>query len=181
MLNSPVQLHHYHLSRLDIEPVDGFTPNDRDFYPPFGPDVEFVADVKTSVPTESPDTHEYRISLRLTCRPSSTQVFPYRFEAAAEGFCSVIGEPDPGVRSDLATVNGASMLYSALKDVLLTLTGRFAYGPILLPSVAFLDLRRNGPKISLQTDAAPSAERDAGSTPKLANRGKRKAKNLPSE
>ena len=43
---------------------------------------------------------------------------------------------------DLAAVNGASMLWSAVREQVLTITSRMRAGPVVLPSVHFHDLKK---------------------------------------
>lgn len=42
----------------------------------------------------------------------------------------------------LLLVNGSSMLYSALREALLTMTFRCTNGPVMLPSVHFVQLEK---------------------------------------
>jgi len=40
-------------------------------------------------------------------------------------------------------VNGSSMLYSAMREMLLTITQRCMHGPVMLPSVNFIRLEKD--------------------------------------
>lgn len=79
---------------------------------------------------------------------------PYKIDVAIEGVVLIpkgaekLGDPE-----DLAAVNGASMLWSAVREQVLTITSRMRAGPVVLPSMHFHDLRKQAdvPK----TSAAP--------------------------
>lgn len=80
---------------------------------------------------------------------------PYKIDVAVEGVVLIpkgaekVGDPE-----DLAAVNGTSMLWSAVREQVLTVTSRMRAGPVVLPSVHFHDLRkRNESSVA----AAPAA------------------------
>ena len=58
---------------------------------------------------------------------------------------------------DLAAVNGASMLWSAVREQVLTITSRMRAGPVVLPSVHFHDLKKHG-KTDQQVVATATAK-----------------------
>jgi hypothetical protein len=70
---------------------------------------------------------------------------PYRIDVAVEGLVLVpkgaekLGPPD-----DLASVNGAVMLWSVVREQVLNLTSRMRAGPVMLPTVHFHDLKQGG-------------------------------------
>lgn len=49
---------------------------------------------------------------------------------------------------DLALVNGAALMWAAMREQLATVTSRMPAGQILLPSVHFQDLRSDAPNVS---------------------------------
>jgi preprotein translocase subunit SecB len=51
-----------------------------------------------------------------------------------------------------ALVNGASLLYGAVREMVSTITSRSAHGPLLLPSLNFQDLASHKPD-----EVAPTA------------------------
>lgn len=107
---------------------------------------------------ERNDEHLYRVSLELLIDNKKNdeikdQCFcPYLVNARAVGLVRV---PDAASKLapiyDLALVNGASLLWSALREQICTMTARMPVGQILLPSVHFQDLRsapRGNPGVS---------------------------------
>lgn len=70
---------------------------------------------------------------------------PYRVDIAVEGMVLVPkGAERLGPPQDLAAVNGAAMLWSVVREQVLTLTSRMRAGPVMLPTVHFHDLKSNG-------------------------------------
>lgn len=80
---------------------------------------------------------------------------PYKVDVAVEGVVLIPkGAEQLADAEDLAAVNGASMLWSAVREQVLTITSRMRAGPVVLPSVHFHDLkkRNDAPEV-----AAPPA------------------------
>lgn len=68
---------------------------------------------------------------------------PYRIDIEAAGIVQLAkGTDGLGPSHDLVTVNGASLLWSAIREQLLTLTSRMPAGPVMLPTVHFHDLKQ---------------------------------------
>ena len=68
---------------------------------------------------------------------------PYKIDVAIEGVVLIPkGAEQLGDPEDLAAVNGASMLWSAVREQVLTITSRMRAGPVVLPSVHFHDLKK---------------------------------------
>jgi|JI10StandDraft_1071094.scaffolds.fasta_scaffold49935_3 hypothetical protein len=103
---------------------------------------------------DSEDTgHMYFLELRLLVdnkpRPEAErQVFaPYLIDIAAEGVVRVPpGAEKLGPPEDLAIVNGAGLLWSAIREQVLNTTSRMRAGPVMLPTVHFHDLKSTAQK-----------------------------------
>ena len=68
---------------------------------------------------------------------------PYKVDVAVEGVVLIPkGAGQLADAEDLAAVNGASMLWSAVREQVLTITSRMRAGPVVLPSVHFHDLKK---------------------------------------
>ena len=82
---------------------------------------------------------------------------PYRIDIEAAGIVQLVNGADKiGTPHDLVTVNGASLLWSAIREQLLTLTSRMPAGPVMLPTVHFHDLKQ--PTIEAAAPAAPKTK-----------------------
>jgi hypothetical protein len=92
---------------------------------------------------------------------ASNQKFsPYTIDIATEGVVLVpIGAEQLGAPEDLAVVNGTSLLWSAVREQVLSLTARMRAGPVMLPTVHFHDLKK-------QVAAPPAAAAPAPQAPR---------------
>ena len=78
---------------------------------------------------------------------------PYRIDVEAAGIVVLSrGAEKLGSAHDLVTVNGAALLWSAIREQLLTLTSRMPAGPVMLPTVHFHDLKQ-ATAVSLENPA----------------------------
>lgn len=77
---------------------------------------------------------------------------PYLIDVAVEGLVVVLkGAEKLGPPEDLASVNGAAVLWSAVREQVLALTSRMRAGPVMLPTVHFHDLKCSGSVAKDQT------------------------------
>lgn len=80
---------------------------------------------------------------------------PYKIDVAVEGLILIRkGAEQVGDPEDLAAVNGASMLWGAIREQVTTITSRMRAGPVVMPSMNFHDLKKANGEPSL---AAPVA------------------------
>jgi len=81
------------------------------------------------------DPNLYQIEIKIENLHSKTITLPYTIEANVVGVFSV----DPDFKHDdldrLVQINGASMLFGAAREQILTITGRGPYGPLKLPTI----------------------------------------------
>lgn len=167
MRASPVKLKHYHFTQLSITPVDGFSPDLEadEPYPSFS-NAQFGAAVRLA---ESGDgANLFILRVHLTGEPKKEMVFPYRFSIEAEAVLACSSADDVRTQRDLVAVNGAALLYSAMREILLNLTFRFPHGPMLLPSVHFLDLKAGLSPTPSPNTAAQEPDPKSLPTPKKA-------------
>jgi preprotein translocase subunit SecB len=88
---------------------------------------------------------------------------PYTIDIAAEGVVLVpSGAEKLGPPEDLALVNGTSLLWSAIREQVLSITARMRAGPVMLPTVHFHDLKQQ----AVQQPAAAAAELPAVHPPR---------------
>lgn len=156
MNRSPLQLKHYHYRaivlkvRADIDVLEAPAEQEHEPYPDFGDD-KLLPEVRLYSNDAQDQCGPYLLNLSLSYSPSADSRIPYQFEFEIEGIF-VLDEPDspePDCKKRVV-INGGSMLYSAVRDQLLTLSARQIYGPMMLPSLDFrqLDLKRLNPPSS---------------------------------
>lgn len=147
MQPSPLQLEGYFLKKLSFTVDDGLLPQ-----------VETSKDVEigVEVPVEYPpislavepeirivDAGEklWRCDLTVKCgdpRKVKKSELPYSLEVGFVGLIRIAGSIPEDHAEQLVRVNGPALLYSAAREVVLTLTSRSPGPPFLLPSVTFL-------------------------------------------
>lgn len=82
---------------------------------------------------------------------------PYKIDVAVEGLILIPrGAEKVGDAEDLAAVNGASMLWGAIREQVTTITSRMRAGPVVMPTMNFLDLKKANREPP--PSAAPAAE-----------------------
>ena len=159
---SPVQLKHYVLSRVAIQPRDEVTLN---FVKNSEDEIQDWRGVLLNSGIEfgwadgqGDDLRTFALRLRLQIPNEMGTTKSYNVDLESIGYFELIGDLPIEEREDIAKVNGASLLYGVLREVLFSLTARFPRGPMLLPSVNFFDLKQQGRKQGTTTDKRTEAE-----------------------
>lgn len=126
------------------------TPLQLDEY--FFPHVQVTADPQAGEPDDSnmeynvvvsivkdgnEKNHQYQVALQISSNPETEEKRqPYFIDIVAIGFFRVHPDwPDP---EKLLNINGASILYSAAREFIITITARGPWGPEMLPAISFL-------------------------------------------
>lgn len=112
-----------------------------------------VMDFETKVAVDKdPDNNTYQVTLEITAMPEDeTKRIPYAIHLIVVGMFSVDEKwPDP---EKLLKVNGASILYSAAREFIITVTSRGPWPPTTLPTISFLPIP--DPKANLPEKDAP--------------------------
>lgn len=145
---SPLDLSQYNLTALRIEAVTrDSAPSPKISTDPVSlKNAEVSASINFGVPRgkrQQGKRPPFAVRLTVRVEPSEDEgkrQFPYRIEVGIQGFFFVIHSKDEADAQRLALVNGTSMLYGVIREIVLSNTLRFAAGPLMLPSVHFLDL-----------------------------------------
>lgn len=160
---SPLQLRHYKLQKLLIEPVSSWKkkPGDDGEYPS-SQGLQINAEVEVGKAKGNPNA--FGIRLTISASPEKSQ-YPYKFELGVEGFVEMIGMKDSPDKRDIAAVNGVSLLYGVLRETFLALTYRFDHGPAMLPTLHFQALRNAESKsLAIQKRSKREAKPERSST-----------------
>lgn len=141
---SALQLKHYYYSHLQLESVDSEQLVGKEPSSPYW--VPSASKIQASITVGEPETQEtpsqyvFVISLQLGYQEKN---FPYKFIVALDGVfvCDDLEELSDDFQHQLV-VNASSMLYSTVREQLLTLSSRQKFGPLMLPSLDFRSLQR---------------------------------------
>ena len=78
--------------------------------------------------------------MRVTFGPADAKnPAPYHGSAEIVGIFTVDPAWSANKSEELARVNGASLLYGAVRETVLTLTSRATHGEFLLPTLSFIE------------------------------------------
>jgi preprotein translocase subunit SecB len=92
---------------------------------------------KVAVNTDDDDKSRYQVSLEITALPEDEdKVVPYSVHLIAVGLFTVDENWDDPEK--LMRVTGASILYSAAREFIITITSRGPWPPMILPSISFM-------------------------------------------
>lgn len=143
---SPVQLKAYFLSRVSVLPREEISIKSQHEVQPFEDwnGVNLMSNVDFGwADGQGDDPRAYVLRLRVRITNESGNKAPYNVDLEATGYLELLGDIPLSDREDIAKVNGASLLFGALREVLLSLTVRSPLGPLVLPGVNFIDLRES--------------------------------------
>lgn len=140
MRPSPIQLQHVIYTKVTVLPRD---PDSESTIEAIGFDFEDVkihATVGIAVKEgQEKDPRDFLVSLEIVIDNKDGKPAPYSVDVGVMGLFNVLPSLAKEKREDLLTVNGASILYGAIREMVLNLTSRFAAGPMTLPGMNFED------------------------------------------
>lgn len=135
---SLVQLNNYVFLKTEVNLNKGFARDKKYWFSPEQVDcsVNSAFDKKNDL---------YYVELRLKIDPDQhvDANLPYCIEIAAVGEVGVNKNYDKN-KEEFAVINGATLLYSAMREHLLYLTSRYPSGSLFLPVVDFRSLTKPG-------------------------------------
>ena len=154
---SPLQLLEYTFDGVSVVPVEGYKAESE-----FAPGLVFFpgklamsADTGLALLDEKEKYSDFGVKLTLRVGPKEDAQAPYNILVSVRGIVrmhltQVDGQAEE--RRVRALVNGASLLYGAVREMVSSITSRSAHGPLLLPSLNFQDLAKHKPD-----EVAPAA------------------------
>ncbi|MDD2388987.1 MAG: protein-export chaperone SecB [Desulfobacterales bacterium] len=124
----PLELKKYFFPYVKIVADVEYEPSEKEITPNF--------EVKTSV-EHSETNHIYQVGLEIIAEPEDEKSkIPYSIRLVVVGLFTVNEKfPDP---NKLLKINGASMLYSAAREFVITVTSRGPWPHVVIPTVSFL-------------------------------------------
>lgn len=136
-MKSPLTTHNYYFPVTQVVADPNF-PNEANV-----DDVEY--DIATNILKAKDNERQYQVVLELKSKPQidesdGEKPIAYKVNLVAIGTFEVHPkweDPDKLVR-----INAASILYSASREFLITITARGPYGSIMLPTVSFNDTQQ---------------------------------------
>lgn len=158
MQASQLQLEHYYLDELHFALTEKYGPETIDSEVPLRSE-----DVNVKVEAgQNPDNElEWIFRLNITLDDKESK-FPYEFIIRLTGFFNVSEDCEPKMREQLATINGPSILFSAAREILATVSARSRFVSIFLPPVRFFGMTKKEPEPeSAGPKGLPASEAEA--------------------
>lgn len=89
--------------------------------------------------TGKPKEWQLELTVRLKSN-DKTKPFIYEFDVQAIGIFEFIADGQEERTKQIVIVNGLSILYGAIRELVINLTSRSAFGALSLPSLSFVDV-----------------------------------------
>lgn len=127
-MNTPLQLDAYFFPHVQVTADPQFVPSKNESPP----------DLIIKVGVEREDKKNlYQVAVEIISQPESDEVRQaYTFHLVGIGLFTVDPKwPEP---EKLLGITGASMIYSAAREFLITITSRGPWGQIMLPTTSFI-------------------------------------------
>jgi preprotein translocase subunit SecB len=101
--------------------------------------VNISTEINSAVPQEQVDApRNFMITLRFSVLNETGKQCPYKIDLVAQGWFELAESIAQEKREELVRINGASLLLGAMRELVLQLTARSGFGPLLLPTLRFL-------------------------------------------
>ena len=148
---SPLQLLEYTFDGVSVMPVDGYVADPK--FPPalvfFPGKLAMSAETGLQQLNEEKSYSDFKVLLKLRVAPKEGNQAPYQVQASINGVVrmhlpKVDGQDDE--RRVRALVNGVSLLYGVIREMVTNITSRSVHGQLLLPSLSFADLANLPPE-----------------------------------
>lgn len=147
MQASSLQLESSAITRLHVEANKAF-PKDRakQRFNQFA-EAEFESSVE--VATDANDTHRYFVKLEMRLPGTEESPTPYALDVEMIGIFSCSLEEDSR-RQQLVEINSPAVLYGSIRELVMQITSRGPYTPLMLPTVNFIN-----PELKVEPDGKP--------------------------
>jgi preprotein translocase subunit SecB len=134
MIPSPLHLKNYFVSKLSIranEIAEGAQ---------YQLDGGLESNTTVQPARRSESSRDWRIVLQISCTPKQKNLCTYFVDMELVGFFEADKSIEEDRVQDIVLANGPALLYSAARELVLIVTGRGPFPPLMLPSTTFIDL-----------------------------------------
>jgi preprotein translocase subunit SecB len=135
MNNSPLQLKNYFVTSISLTANKAFDP---------AKEIKLQFEEVEVTPTvlKLKDEYQWQVGLRIQHQPTRPDAnSPYFFTIEMVGFFGVDAEYPPEKHELLVSITATSVLYSAAREIVRSLTGIGPYMQLLLPTGSFYDAK----------------------------------------
>jgi preprotein translocase subunit SecB len=158
---SPLQLLEFAFEEVSIKTVLGFEGKRHEpgFVTAPG-DVRMRADTGIALLAEHAKYSDFGLKLLLSVEPKDPNSAPYEATVGVRGtfrMHQMADMKDGDERRKRALVNGVSILYGLVRDMVCTVSSRSSHGQMLLPTLNFASLADHSPEALERAAASPPA------------------------
>ncbi|MEI6302988.1 MAG: hypothetical protein WCR74_16215 [Betaproteobacteria bacterium] len=165
MRPSPLQLRHVIYTKVSVLPnaIDKKTEGKLGSTSAVGFDfvgVSIRAKVGSALKAgQDDDPRDFLVDLDIVIDNKEGKPTPYGIDIGVVGVFNVLPSLPKEKRQDLVTVNGASILYGVIREIVLLLTSRFSSGALTLPGMNFEDsISADATKKAVESAPKPAKE-----------------------
>lgn len=152
---SPLQLEEYVLKDLRftlISPLVSAPSSEVNY-----DKIDIEVNAETRVRTDDPFSWRCEVTVRSKDEKEGT--YPYSFQLTFIGFFRVAKEYPSDRIEQMVKANAPALLYSASRELLLSVSGRGRFPAILLPSVTFIEPPKTAAKGSTKAPAKKASKK----------------------
>lgn len=137
-MNSPLRLEDYNVVEFHLE-ASGTPPGDS---------ANVALQHGYQLQPHKTERRKFRLELSVGINRDAETISAYRGSVRVEGFFEVDPEFPADKAEALSRVNGASILYGFVRDLVRDFTGQSRHGRLTLPTVSFASLANDASKPS---------------------------------
>lgn len=138
---SPLQLANYRIIELSVAARTEFD-SDQAVSESICNELSALLDFHHDVESESEETTAWNTSLLLEFNPAKKDNSPYEFRVGLVGFFRCAKNLPPGLDAErMVGINGTSVLYGIVRELIQSLTEKALWGSLILPTMSFTDFR----------------------------------------
>ena len=160
-MNSPLQLDRSYLESVHIEPTGLDKPTEQE-------EVE----VQVTAGHRADRDRDWKVRVLVRFGGKKTPCAPYRGSVEMWGTFSVHPNYPEGKVDPLVRINGATILYGAIRETVSNLTARAEHGIYVLRSVSFVEMFKNQVPAKGRAPAKAPAKKRKRKAPPTAKRAK---------
>lgn len=125
---SPLQLRQHSFTEVSLVAIENGSAD---------AEVTFEQNLQCGCKTDNPLI--WRVDLQIIMSSDKNKPFNYSGSVAIRGIFEIHPEFPEHRREELIRINGAGILFGALREMILNVTSRSVKGPFLLPTVSFVE------------------------------------------
>jgi len=135
MSRPPLRLKHYFFTKINCEA----DLNYKDPHPKAG--NKYEVKVRSNVAPRKDKDRDWMAILDIHVF-SPEKPAPYKLDLQVTGFFEVLPDYPENKVKELIRITGASLLYSGAREYVLGFTSRGPWGPVLLPTISFIETKQ---------------------------------------